>query len=549
MSDDESSPTFQSEEAISFKEETESVPNASVITEHQAERQAEQAKNQAEPSKHSTIALTPLEKKFILERLSIVLAPKQFYGKAIKVKRIRLCEKENQGRQDGEMWVAMPLSSQKPIKTRADFTALPEKHFYPRLQLEPSFSRKISDTLYETALLLATAHGGQMRFASELCDGHEQIEHCESCFVASTSTILFHSDAQVTPVATLDVVWEGFPSGPSENHRRDEQLTVFDPQERRSVSKTYESIEHDLEFRLKSLDKTLSLLVDKHNQVVVLSKRRLENTTAQFDLLEAALAARKKEAVSNLQQADSRAEHAITHDILRCHEASRATRAALQLLRGDTKTIGSAQLAIISRALDRVEENGSLSLREEAPPKIAIENLLGEISKLGEQVEGRPRLSTPKSDVPQLQQTSSIQFGENAKAQWNSSGATCLFDCPLHSLLTNTKSIQWRLRIDEPGDWVAVGVGVGGPIQSWVDGEVYDSGHLWVVPRGAPRVLQFDVVVGQQQNAKLVILDAHGKRLDDGRIPRWNAKRTSYPQVSFGRIQGRVTMLDPPHAS
>jgi hypothetical protein len=123
---------------------------------------------------------------------------------------------------------------------------------------------------------------------------------------------------------------------------------------------------------------------------------------------------------------------------------------------------------------------------------------------------------------------------------------TCLFNCPVQGMIHSDCAVQWTLRVDDPGDWVGVGVGVGGSLDQWHSGETFDLSHLWIVLPRTPKTLVLRVTAIANGNAKLSVLDKRGKQLDDGRIAHWNIQRPCFPQVSFGGRNGKVTMVSTP---
>ena len=123
---------------------------------------------------------------------------------------------------------------------------------------------------------------------------------------------------------------------------------------------------------------------------------------------------------------------------------------------------------------------------------------------------------------------------------------TSLFNFSLQEELECSRGLEWKLRIEDSGEWLGVGVGVGGTLESWAEGSVFDLHHLWVVPSGSPRLLVVRLSRMGNVNVKLTIHDRSGRQLDDGRIPHWNVKRSCYPQVSFGGRHGRVVMVSAP---
>ncbi|TPP43661.1 hypothetical protein CGC21_20300 [Leishmania donovani] len=153
---------------------------------------------------------------------------------------------------------------------------------------------------------------------------------------------------------------------------------------------------------------------------------------------------------------------------------------------------------------------------------------------------------------------SSAQFAADAVSVPNSTG-TSLFDFALHHLLStlgtsnvkrrSPRYVQWAIRIDDPGDWVGLGVGVGNTIEAWEQGSTNDLSHLWIVPASMTgQVLYLRVAVSSSSgHAKLTVHDVRGKQVDAGEVPQWNAARPSYPQATFGGHIGSVRMIEIPH--
>ncbi|SCU67802.1 uncharacterized protein TEOVI_000860200 [Trypanosoma equiperdum] len=135
---------------------------------------------------------------------------------------------------------------------------------------------------------------------------------------------------------------------------------------------------------------------------------------------------------------------------------------------------------------------------------------------------------------------------------------TCIFNAPIHKIIkacregrnlsTRPIALQWTLRVDDPGEWVGIGVGVGGNLTTWSENHTPDLGHLWVVPEGARRQ-HFNLRVTlapRVGHAKLTVHNTNGKQLDDGHIPQWRAARSCYPQITFGGRIGDVRLIDGP---
>ncbi|KPI90819.1 hypothetical protein ABL78_0052 [Leptomonas seymouri] len=150
-------------------------------------------------------------------------------------------------------------------------------------------------------------------------------------------------------------------------------------------------------------------------------------------------------------------------------------------------------------------------------------------------------------------------YATDAVSVPNSTG-TSLFDFALQDLLgafdaSNVKKrspryIQWAIRVEDPGDWVGLGVGVGNTIDAWEQGNTNDLSHLWIVPASMTgNVLYLRVTVqASSGHAKLTVHDVRGKQIDAGEVPQWNAARPSYPQATFGGRVGTVRMIEMPHA-
>ncbi|KAG5470544.1 hypothetical protein LSCM1_01788 [Leishmania martiniquensis] len=153
---------------------------------------------------------------------------------------------------------------------------------------------------------------------------------------------------------------------------------------------------------------------------------------------------------------------------------------------------------------------------------------------------------------------SSTPFAADAVSVPNSTG-TSLFDFALHDLLStlgtpnmkrrSPRYVQWAIRVEDPGDWVGLGVGVGNTIDAWEQGSTNDLSHLWIVPHSfSAQVLYLRVAVNASSgHAKLTVHDARGKQLDAGEVPQWNAARPAYPQATFGGHIGTVRMIEIPH--
>jgi hypothetical protein len=135
-----------------------------------------------------------------------------------------------------------------------------------------------------------------------------------------------------------------------------------------------------------------------------------------------------------------------------------------------------------------------------------------------------------------------------ATASANSLGpnGSLLFDIEVNRLVSNG-IVEWKLRIDDPGSWIGLGVGVGDDFNALANSASCDTRHLWIAPTNVPRFVKLRVAIGPHKHAKLTVHDAIGRQLDDNRIPHWNMSKLAYPQVSFGEVPGSVTLMDVPH--
>lgn len=173
------------------------------------------------------------------------------------------------------------------------------------------------------------------------------------------------------------------------------------------------------------------------------------------------------------------------------------------------------------------------------------------------------RLSVVSSSSPQRRSANGVgassAYATDAVSVPNSTG-TSLFDFALHDLLSSfdasnvkrrsPRFIQWAIRVEDPGDWVGLGVGVGNTIDAWEQGSTNDLSHLWIVPASMTGSTLYLRVAVQPSSghAKLTVHDVRGKQLDAGEVPQWNAARPSYPQATFGGHVGTVRMIEVPHA-
>ena len=134
----------------------------------------------------------------------------------------------------------------------------------------------------------------------------------------------------------------------------------------------------------------------------------------------------------------------------------------------------------------------------------------------------------------------SISHLSPIRAVGRGSGA-CLFNHDLRGMTQRFQSVEWKLRVDEPGEYVGLGVVVTRNI------DTPGSAHVWLCPaQGMPRVVKIRVAIGPHGMAKLSVFDVFGRQLDDGRVAHWQPSRSAFPVVTFGSKPGKVTMLEPP---
>ncbi|KAG5470958.1 hypothetical protein CUR178_02264 [Leishmania enriettii] len=186
-----------------------------------------------------------------------------------------------------------------------------------------------------------------------------------------------------------------------------------------------------------------------------------------------------------------------------------------------------------------------------SPPKRAHARLVA-------MPEDTSRISATSQRRSATRSVSPMPFAADTVSVPNSSG-TSLFDFAIHDLLStlgtsnmkrrSPRYVQWAIRVEDPGDWVGLGVGVGNTIDAWEHGSTNDLSHLWIVPLSmTAQVLYLRVAVNASSgHAKLTVHDARGKQLDAGEVPQWNAARPAYPQATFGGHIGRVRMIEIPH--
>jgi hypothetical protein len=158
-------------------------------------------------------------------------------------------------------------------------------------------------------------------------------------------------------------------------------------------------------------------------------------------------------------------------------------------------------------------------------------------------------VAKPARRGPSLNLNTTVSAAASASTAGPSLGpnGSLLFDVELRRLIGSGNTVEWKVRIDDPGSWIGLGVGVGDDFNALANTASCDTRHLWIAPTNVPRMVKLRVTVGPHRHAKLTIHDSIGRQLDDNRIPHWNVGKLAYPQVSFGETPGAVTMVDPPH--
>jgi hypothetical protein len=331
----------------------------------------------------------------------------------------------------------------------------------------------------------------------------------------------------------------------------------------------------------------------QHQSLFNAAAKRKHAITQQFDLLIAAIEAKRDEFIDASNAEFQTLAGGIARDLLESEENIQMMSAALVHLRS-AEILTGMQIAAIVNALDSSQDTAAAAFQRptfHAPEPMGpnLEGIMSIVQRLTPNGREATAPFTPKQASPNRVMSPAARRLENGALTMNSrspektpaakratargdfsslkrndfprkkdlhttsivaepgSNGTCLFNVALHDMLDcNSCVIQWVLKVDDPGDWVGVGVGVGGTLDSWANGTSFDLMHLWIVPQRSPKLLVLRVE-RDGVHAKLRVFDRRGKRLDDNRIPHWNATRPAYPQVSFGGRNGRVVMLQGPH--
>ncbi|KEG15369.1 hypothetical protein DQ04_00091030 [Trypanosoma grayi] len=615
--------------------------------------------------------LTPSVRNRIAEQFLSLLCPQQFYGKVVKLHRIRLVKAGHE-----------PAPGIKEHNTIYVATkgVLPNQFFYPQMRLYEADGVPVSshDTPghLDTPIVLYEAAPGNMLFAGteleakHILDGNAS---ATSCFVLEKSAIVFRDPMKyVLPIAMLTVRWIPYAVVQSEpqcpvHHK---ELQLFDRYTKEllcalCVSKSGAHVSHlvvipdvlsgdsrrrimeALSEKLQQGRQNAAHWVNQHQRIVSVVKHKKDAVNQQFDLLLAAVNSKREEFLEHCDAAFGFALGGVAKEILMADEKVRLLKSAIDhLLTESTKPLYSMQIATVANALHASEEFprpfSMDSLKIPALSRELTPNLEGVMTELQlvspmtpnpnaqrphspfgllsreeqqqwrQEEEERSHLSRKRTPLKHSSPIRRVRLGHGSRessgrvggtpprpagpsrsprrrsmplvpryeelrgipdegevlprsqqhSQWVAvpgCRGTCIFDVPIHELLANDddmknhrarpKFLQWVLRVEDPGDWVGVGVGVGGSLEAWAVSRTPDLSHLWVVTCGDSRhTFTLRVTVNPSVgHAKLSIHDGKGKQLDDGRIPQWNATRSCYPQVTFGGRIGEVHLIDGPH--
>ncbi|EAN85803.1 hypothetical protein, conserved [Trypanosoma cruzi] len=622
--------------------------------------------------------LSPSVRKRIVEQFFSVLSPQQFYGKVTKLHRIRLMKK------DPERAPGLRAYKNIFVVTKG---VLPNQYFYPQLRLlESDGSRARCDESPEyldTPIVLYEAAPGNMLFAETELEAKHIFDinsSATSCFVLDKSAIIFKDPLKfVLPIAMLTVRWIPYSVAQSEpqcpvHHK---ELQLFDLFSKEllcalCVSKKASHVEdlivipevlggdsrrqilERLSQQVQERQQSAADWVNQHQRIVSFAKQKKDAVNQQFDLLLAAINAKRNEFLEHCDAAFGYSLSNVAREILTEDERVRLLKAAVDHLRTEiTKPLYSMQIATVANALHSSDEFpkpiSMESLKLSAVAKELTPNLEGamaevhslspmaprntlrrphspfgvtgmgwrefepeqqqqqqqqdwedqtQVVKRNTHLESRPSSGIPRPrpslyrnyglkentngchripkesprrrSIPILHRNEGMDFGSEEsrgavrrrhQIQWVAipgCRGTCVLDVPIHELIahgdgkkniwTKPKCLQWALRVEDPGEWVGIGVGVGGGLKSWSANRTPDLSHLWVVTCGDTRYIFILRVTVQSsvKHAKLSIHDGKGKRIDDGRIPQWNATRSCYPQVTFGGRIGEVYLMDGP---
>lgn len=331
------------------------------------------------PTKSRAPSAKPVSKEVrnrIIEQFSSLLSPHQYYGKLIKITNVQSVEGRRvaltEHREKCRIYVATKDSEQDAM-------------YYPQLRLLESdamSAQSHSSTVKETPITVYEAYIKNMLFASQLSEGRHLLEGASSagansCFVTESSSIVFRDEEKdVFPVAKLCLRWIPFSSPQTEPqcpiHKKEMQL--FDPFSKKfacalCASKQPESLNklvvipdvltppsrvnivESLRRQHDESKRVSTMWVKQHGRVSRMSSSKHKAINQQFDLLVAAVEAKRQEFLEACTAEFDVALTDISKEILTTSERLEVLSAASTHLES-TGTLNSLQIAAISEALE-----------------------------------------------------------------------------------------------------------------------------------------------------------------------------------------------------
>ena len=513
-------------------------------------------------------------KLVVAERFLGLLAPRQFSGKVLKLKNVVVLD-------DG---IEDEVANNTVWLQREGNRRL----LYDEVQMVPSDATEVdSSGLAETQMSMVVVDNHENGYVESERDAIKLLAaegSVNSVYVIDKQAVMAKESA-IRTVASLVVVWRPH-SSPSEEyncatHRK--PMELYDPitrdvacalcsaSEGRRMLVLSEVVSPHLQAEVNKVltakhEGTLAALrkqAAQHQRLTRAQQRAIEQINSQFDAIAAAVEAKRQEVLDDLYSETSGDIRDLSDGIHTNLHTMQLLDAAHSSLR-TTEALLPPQLATIASALKAPSATPPTNSK---PMKIAL-NMEGVVNELNavayliavderQQAESpsaarmRGGVSTPlrRGASPTKRSAAPVVsklVSEDTLSLAASQPGTSLFNFPLQTELESSKGVEFRLRVDDGGDWLGVGVGVGGSLESWAEGSVFDLHHLWVVPPGSPRLLVVRLTRMGNGNVKLTVHDRGGRQLDDGRIPHWNVKRSCFPQVSFGGRHGKVVMVSAP---
>ena len=509
-------------------------------------------------------------KLVVAERFLGLLAPRQFGGKVLKLKNVTVLD----DRLEEEV-------TNKTVWLQRDGN---KRLLYDEVQMVPSDVGTVDSTgLAETSMTMVVVDGHEKGFVETEREAIRLLAtegSLSSVYVIEKQAVMARESA-IRAVASLVVVWRPH-SSPSEEYNcavHHKPMELYDPITRdvacalcsavegRKMLVLSEVVSPHLQAEVQKVltakhEGTLGALrkqAGQHQRLSRAQSRAVEQINGQFDAIVAAIEAKRQEVLDDLYTETS-------SDIRDLSDGIASNLQTMQLLNAAHSSLRTAdpllppQLATIATALKAPSATPATNSK---PKKVALnlEGVMNELNAIAYCIAADDRLpleqpprgrsagaSPRRTASPQAQKrpVSAKVVQEDTVSLAASQPGTSLFNFSLQEELEGSRGLEWKLRIEDSGDWLGVGVGVGGTLESWAEGSVFDLHHLWVVPQGSPRLLIVRLSRMGNVNVKLSIHDRTGRQLDDGRIPHWNVKRSCYPQVSFGGRHGRVVMVSAP---